>query len=63
MAGLYTAMILQSLGINYQIVDADTQERVGGRLFTYHFPGDDPDPGDYYVSNIHIHPHRALTFL
>ena len=46
-AGLYTAMILESLGIPYQIVDADTRERVGGRLFTYHFPGG--GPYDYCV--------------
>ena len=49
MAGLYTAMIFESLGISYQIVDADTQQRVGGRLFTYHFNG---GPYDYYVSRI-----------
>ena len=46
-AGLYTAMILESLGISYQIVDADTRERVGGRLFTYHFPNG--GSYDYYV--------------
>lgn len=46
-AGLYTAMILESLGIAYQIVDADTRERVGGRLFTYRFPNS--GPYDYYV--------------
>ena len=47
LAGLYTAMIFESLGISYQIVDADTRNRVGGRLFTYHFPGG--GPYDYYV--------------
>jgi len=46
-AGLYTAMILESLGIDYQIVDAGTRERVGGRLFTYRFPGG--GEYDYYV--------------
>lgn len=46
-AGLYTAMILESLGINYHIVDADTRERVGGRLFTYPFPHG--GEYDYYV--------------
>ncbi|KAF9645107.1 amine oxidase [Thelephora ganbajun] len=45
-AGLYTAMIFESLGIPYQIVDADTKDRVGGRLFTYYFP--DGGPYDYY---------------
>jgi NADPH-dependent glutamate synthase beta subunit-like oxidoreductase len=47
MAGLYTAMIFESLGINYHIVDADTKKRVGGRMFTYNFP--DSGPYDYYV--------------
>ncbi|KAF9648690.1 hypothetical protein BDM02DRAFT_2079180 [Thelephora ganbajun] len=46
MAGLYTAMIFESLKIPYQIVDADTRERVGGRIFTYHFP--DSGPYDYF---------------
>ncbi|KAF9783369.1 amine oxidase [Thelephora terrestris] len=45
-AGLYTAMIFESLGINYHLVDADTRERVGGRLFTYHFPNS--GPYDYF---------------
>jgi hypothetical protein len=48
-AALYTAMILDSLDISYHIVDASTRERVGGRLFTYHFPNG--GPYDYYVSN------------
>ena len=59
-AGLYTAMIFESLGISYQIVDADTEERVGGRLFTYHFPGG--DPYDYYVSRIRADRYNILTF-
>lgn len=58
-AGLYTAMILESLKISYRIVDADTKERVGGRLFTYHFPNS--GDYDYYVSRIHIDRHRDLT--
>jgi protoporphyrinogen oxidase len=60
-AGLYTAMIFQSLGIKYHIVDADTRERVGGRLFTYHFS--DGGKYDYYVCNIHLCSHRVLTFV
>ena len=52
MAGLYTAMILQFLEIPYQIVDADTKERVGGRLFTHHFANG--GPYDYFVSRIHM---------
>ena len=46
-AGLYTAMILESLGISYQLVDGDPNGRVGGRLFTYQFPGG--GKYDYYV--------------
>ena len=42
-AGLYTAMIFESLGVKYQIVEANKKERLGGRLFTYKFP----DGGDY----------------
>ncbi len=33
--GLYTALILQSLGLKYEILEAS--DRVGGRLFTYRF--------------------------
>lgn len=59
MAGLYTAMIFESLGISYHIVDANTQERVGGRLFTYHFPKS--HPYDYYVREIRLCSRSALT--
>ena len=59
-AGLYTAMILESLGINYHIIDANTRERVGGRLFTYHFPGG--GKYDYYVPKIHLLLRIVLTF-
>ena len=53
MAGLYTAMIFESLGIPYRIVDANTKKRVGGRVFTHHFEGG--GPYDYYVSRIHMY--------
>ena len=59
-AGLYTAMIFESLGIDYHLIDADTRDRVGGRLFTYHFPN--AGPYDYYVSNVYLCSHRVLTF-
>ena len=58
-AGLYTAMIFESLGIKYQIVEANTEERIGGRLFTYHFP--DGGPYDYFVREVYSHRHQALT--
>ena len=51
MAGLYTAMIFESLGIDYQIIDADTPERVGGRIFTYHF-SDEEGSYEYFVGRI-----------
>jgi len=38
-AGLYTAMILDSLDIRYEILDAS--ERVGGRLYTHRFNGEE----------------------
>ncbi|KAF8508567.1 hypothetical protein JB92DRAFT_2832329 [Gautieria morchelliformis] len=39
-SGLYTAMILQGLGIDYEILEAN--KTVGGRLFTHHF-GEKPN--------------------
>lgn len=59
MAGLYTAMILQDLGIPYHIVDADVQQRVGGRVFTHKFSN---VPYDYYVCWIPVFSHRVLIF-
>ena len=61
LAGLYTAMILESLGISYHIVDADTRERVGGRFFTYRFPNG--GPYDYYVPKSTRSVHAELLLL
>jgi len=55
-AGLYAAMLLDSLGIDYDIHEAS--DRVGGRIYTYHFDQEawdkstpnDPAYYDYYVS-------------
>lgn len=55
-AGLYAAILLDSLGIEYDIHEAS--DRVGGRIFTYHFDQaawdksspSDPAYYDYYVS-------------
>ena len=55
-AGLYSAMLLDSLGIDYDI--HEVSDRIGGRIFTYHFDQaawdkstpNDPDYYDYYVS-------------
>lgn len=43
MAGLYTAMILKSLDISYEILEAS--DRIGGRVYTHRFSN---APGDYY---------------
>lgn len=50
-AGLYTAMILQSLGIPYVLLEAG--RRVGGRLFTYKGFKLAKDY-DYFVSIVHL---------
>ena len=65
MAALYTAMIFESLEIPYQIVDADSQKRVGGRLFTHYFSADGTDDGtySYFVSRCKTWWHRVLTLL
>ena len=56
-AGLYSAILLQSLGIDYEILELT--ERIGGRIYTYRFdetawnnskPGE-PDYYNYYVSS------------
>lgn len=44
--GLYTALILDSLGIQYEILEAS--RRTGGRLFTHKFPTG--GRYDYFVS-------------
>lgn len=58
-AGLYAAVLLDSLNIDYEILESS--ERLGGRVFTYRFnqaawdasePGD-PDYYDYYVRHRH----------
>lgn len=43
MAGLYTAMILKSLHIEYTMIEASG--RIGGRVYTHRFS---QDAGDYY---------------
>ena len=53
-AGLYTALILDDLGIQYEILEAS--DRVGGRLLTHRFNGevgyaaerDTPERYDYF---------------
>ena len=56
-AGLYAAMLLDSLDIDYDIHEAS--DRIGGRIYTYRFDQqawdkstpNDPDYYDYYVSD------------
>jgi hypothetical protein len=54
-AGLYAGMLLQSLGIDYEILEGS--DRIGGRMYTHRFdeaawnaskPGE-PDYYNYYV--------------
>jgi len=40
-AGLYTALMLEKLGIDYEILEASN--RSGGRIFTHHFTKNDHD--------------------
>ena len=55
-AGLYAALLLDSLGIDYDIIEAS--DRVGWKIFTHlvnatawaNSTPDDPDYYDYYVS-------------
>lgn len=61
-AGLYAAILLDSIGIDYEIHEAS--ERIGGRIYTYHFDQEawdkstpeDPAYYDYYVGpeNRHV---------
>lgn len=46
MSGLYAAMILDSLGIQYKIFEANN--RPGGRVYTHHFTGQWGAKDDYY---------------
>ena len=45
--GLYTALMLESLKINFEILEA-SEDRVGGRMYTHKF--DKGGRYDYYVS-------------
>jgi hypothetical protein len=56
-SGLYAGLLLESLGVDYDILEANT--RIGGRIYTYRFdegswaksePGD-PEYYNYYVSH------------
>lgn len=47
--GLYTALILQSLNVSYEIIEASN--RTGGRMFTHKFSGG--GFYDYFVSFIY----------
>ena len=46
--GLYTALILQSLGIPFEIIEGS--DRIGGRLYTHKFEHKKAGKYDYYVS-------------
>ena len=57
--GLYAALILDSLDIEYDILEASS--RAGGRIFTYQFPGG--GKYDYYVCCFCLITPWALIFL
>jgi hypothetical protein len=68
-AGLYSAILLESLGIDYEILEANT--RIGGRIYTHRFdearwlkskPGQ-PDYYNYYVRSVHNLGSEILTAL
>jgi NAD(P)-binding Rossmann-like domain len=48
-SGLYIAMMLDSLGIKYELMEGSG--RTGGRLYTHNFPKN-AGKYQYYVSNI-----------
>ena len=62
-AGLYTAMIFDSLSIPYEILEADPL-RVGGRMFTHYFGNQDGSDYQYYVSRTfnsgHQYTHQSI---
>ena len=60
MAGLYTAMIFDTLEIPYEILEADPS-RVGGRVFTHYFGKQDGSDYQYYVSRISTVDTSTLT--
>ncbi|RWS20587.1 amine oxidase (flavin-containing)-like protein, partial [Leptotrombidium deliense] len=43
--GLYAAILLNELGINYELLEASN--RVGGRLYTHYFDNSDGSDGNY----------------
>ena len=72
--GLYSAILLQSLNINYEIIEANN--RAGGRIWTHYFDPDawaksqpgEPEYYDYFVRTLScLLPtsffHRRISFL
>ena len=65
-AGLFSALVLEylntkqtSVKFTYDILEADTTKRSGGRLFTYNFS---PQPHDYYdVGAMRFPDHAVMT--
>ncbi|MCJ1442522.1 MAG: hypothetical protein MMC23_003018 [Stictis urceolatum] len=49
-AGLYSALVLQKLGIKYEILEANP-DRIGGRLYTHYFQ-DPPQDGSHMYYDI-----------
>ncbi len=65
-AGLYAAMILDDLGIKYEILEGSNSNRPGGRIYTHHFQSVDIKQWNYFVSLFTMafpfhRTHRRLT--
>ncbi|TFK34498.1 L-amino acid oxidase [Crucibulum laeve] len=57
-SGLYAAMMLQSLGIKYEIMEGSG--RTGGRLYTHYFP---KNPGKYQYYDVGAMRYPETTFM
>lgn len=60
-AGLYTAYILKSLGIDYDVLEANP-DRMGGRVYTHHFSENIHDYYDIGAMRFPNSPIMARTF-
>ena len=61
-AGLFTGMIIdfinkkvQGLQLQYEILEASSKDRLGGRLYTYKFPVKADSPKGPHVRTLHTH--------
>jgi len=62
-AGLYSAILLESLGIDYEILEANT--RIGGRIYTHRFDEEawwKSKPGEPAYYNYYVRSSRIFCF-